>query len=378
MLPSKVKRISASSTPQGAPRALNANRNKCEPGRRVNQRAGFLFAARKGRARTVTDHSTPTTSAQAQTAMSGGVLRSKRKKAARKRIKRALDPEKQSSRRLQPRTAEDIANEQTVEQLALRIWATMGAKNALSAMSALIDELIQSYLLDDDDEEANESGLDAHKKREKEIFDEAIADALDRYSDFNSINELPPNSDPDIARDAEQLKDALAKCAIGATKFRERFPRAQLARMVKRNLEILFKKDPRYREHARGDVPGSEVKTYGSRGRTSSKGTFARADYDGLFALLTGGWIRVAKDRIDPVAWAHQFGFERKSERQSWRHHFLITERNSNRSTFELPRERLAGGGAPAIRLLMKAGIHVVGSGVAQQALVQFLRFKPP
>src|SRR5262249_26970640 len=89
------------------------------------------------------------------------------------------------------------------------------------------------------------------------------------------------------------------------------------------------------------------------------------------------GWIRVAKDRIDPVAWAHQFGFERKSERQSWRHHFLITERNSNRSTFELPRERLAGGGAPAIRLLMKAGIHVVGSGVAQKALVQFLRFKP-
>jgi hypothetical protein len=250
---------------------------------------------------------------------------------------RAADPAKQSSRHLRPRTAEDIGNEETAVRLALRIWAAIVAQNALSAMSALIDELIQSYLLDDDDEEADESGLDDHKKREKEIFDEAIADALDRHPDFNSINELPLNSDPDIARDAEQLKGALAKCAIGATKFRERFQRAQLTRMVKRNLETLFKKDPRYREHVRGDVPGKNVKEYGGRGRTSSKGTFARADYDGLVALLTGGWIRVAKDRIEPRAWSNQFGFQRKTEKQSWRHHFLITERNGNGSAFELP-----------------------------------------
>jgi putative DNA primase/helicase len=291
--------------------------------------------------------------------------------------KRRPDSARRAPRQLQVRTAEDLVNEQTAEQLALRIWAAVVAQNALSAMSALIDELIQSYLLDDDDEEADESGLDAHKKREKEIFDEAIADALDRHPDFNSINELPPNSDPDIARDAEQLKDALAKCAIGATKFRERFPRAQLTRMVKRDLEILFKKDPRYREHVRGDVPGKNVKEYGSRGRTSSKGTFARADYDGLVALLTGGWIRVAKDRIEPRAWSNQFGFQRKTEKQSWRHHFLITERNGNESAFELPREKLAGTGTSAIRLLMKAGVHVVGRKVAQKALVQFLHFRP-
>src|SRR5262245_30689153 len=292
--------------------------------------------------------------------MSEIVPGSKRKKATRKRGKRApattqipvperaVDPRKRSSRHLQPRTADDIANEQTVEQLALRIWAATVAQNALSAMSALIDELIQSHLLDDDDEEADESGLDAHKKREKEILDEAIADTLDRHPDFNSINELPPNSDPDVARDAAQLKDALAKCATGATKFRESFPRAQLTRSAKRNLESLFKKDARYGEDVREDVPGSDVKAYGNRGRTSSKGTFARADYDGLVALLTGGWIRVAKDRIDPVAWTHQFGFVRKSERQSWRHHFLITERNGNQSTFELPREKLAGAGTSA------------------------------
>src|SRR5262249_53520409 len=137
---------------------------KASPGAWSISAPRTVFAARKGRAGTVTNHSTPTTGAQAQAAMNGIAPRSKRKKAARKRIKRARDPEKQSSQRLQPRTAEDIANEQTVEQLALRIWATMVAKDALSAMSVLIDELIQSYSLDDDDEEADESELDAHKK----------------------------------------------------------------------------------------------------------------------------------------------------------------------------------------------------------------------
>jgi hypothetical protein len=131
----------------------------------------------------------------------------------------------------------------------------------------------------------------------------------------------------------------------------------------------------------REDVPGSDVKAYGSRGRTSSKGTFAKAaNYEaggGLAALLTGGWMRVAKDRIDPVAWSHQFGVQRKTEGQSWRHHFMITERNGHQSDFQLPREKLAGSGASAIRLLMKAGVHVVGRDDVKNALVQFLNFKP-
>ena len=323
----------------------------------------------------------------------GIVPGSERKKAARKRAKRApvttgdpvperaADPAKRSSRHLRPRTAEEIANEQTAEQLALRIWAAMVAQKVLSGMSALMDELIQSHLLDDDDEEADEGWLDDHHKREKRFLDEAISDGLDKFPDFAAINNLPPNSDPDIARDAEQLKDVLTKCAIGATEFKGKFSRAQLERMVKRDLETRFKKDPKYSKHVREDVPGSDVKAYGSRGRTSSKGTFAKAaDYEsggGLAALFTGGWMRVAKDRIDPVAWSHQFGFQRKTERQNWRHHFVITERNGNQSDFELPREKLAGTGASAIRLLMKAGVHVVGRDVVQKALVQFLRFKP-
>jgi uncharacterized protein (DUF927 family) len=282
---------------------------------------------------------------------------------------------------LRPRTADDIANEQTAEQLALRIWAAMVAQKVLSGMSALMDELIQSHLLDDDDEEADEGWLDDHHKREKSSLDEAITDGLDKYPDFNAINNLPPNSDPDIARAAGQLKDVLTKCAIGATEFKEKFSRAQLARMVKRDLETRFKKDPKYSKHVREDVPGSDIKAYGSRGRTSSKGTFAKAvDYQsggGLAALFTGGWMRIAKDRIDPVAWSHQFGFQRKTERQSWRHHFVITERNGHQSDFQLPREKLAATGAPALRLLMKAGVHVVGRDDVKDALVRFLRFKP-
>jgi hypothetical protein len=150
--------------------------------------------------------------------------------------------------------------------------------------------------------------------------------------------------------------------------------------MIKRDLKARFERNATYSTYVRGDVPGSDIKEYGPRGRTSSKGTFAKAaDYEsggGLATLLTGGWMRIAKDRIDPVAWSHKFGFQRKTERQNWSHHYLITERNGNTSQFELPREKLAGKGAPAIRLLMKAGIHVVGRDVAQNALVQFLRFK--
>jgi hypothetical protein len=115
------------------------------------------------------------------------------KKAARKRAKRtpvtngnhvperAADPAKQSPRHLRPRTAEDIANEQTVEQLALRIWAAIVAQKVLNGMSALMDELIQSHLLDDDDEEADEGWLDDHHKREKRFLEEAITDGLDKF-----------------------------------------------------------------------------------------------------------------------------------------------------------------------------------------------------
>jgi hypothetical protein len=248
-------------------------------------------------------------------------------------------------------------------------------------MSALADELLQSHQLDDDDEEDDEGWLDDHHEREKEFFGGAIADGLDKYPDINSINNLPPSSNPEIARDAEQLKDVLAKCAIGATRFKARFSRPQLERMIKRELEGQFKRDPKYSQDVRDDVPGLDIKKYGSRGCTSSKGTFAEgADYlsgGGLAALFTGGWIRVAKDRIDPLAWSHQFGFQRKSDRQNWRHHFVITERNGNRSRFELPREMLAGTGASAIRLLMKGGVHLVARDVVQKPLVQFLYFKP-
>ena len=130
---------------------------------------------------------------------------------------------------MRPRTGEDIANEQTAEQLALRIWSAMVGQKALSCMSTLLDELLQSHLIDDDDEEGDDEGwLGDHQKRDKKLLDEAIVDGLDKYPDINTINNLPLSPDPDIARDAEQLKSVLAKCAIGATEFKAKFPRAQL------------------------------------------------------------------------------------------------------------------------------------------------------
>lgn len=294
---------------------------------------------------------------------------------------------KQESKRqqLRPRTAEDIANEQTAEQLALRLLATTIGEKVLKDMSSLLDELLQSHLLDDDDEERDEGWLDEQHKREKKLLDEAIADGLDKYPDIAAINNLPVNPDSDIARDAEQLKAFMTKCAafkdIGATQFKDKFSRAQLERVVKRDLEARFKKDMTYSQHVRNDVPGTDIKEYGPHGRTSSKGTFVKtsdyADGGGLDTLLTGGWLRVAKDRIDPLAWSHEYGLSRKTEKQNWRHHFVITERNGHQSPFELAREKLAGKGALAVKMLMKAGVHVVGREGVQDALVRFLRFKP-
>jgi hypothetical protein len=115
---------------------------------------------------------------------------------------------------VQPVTAEDINNQDTVEQLAFQIWAAIVAEKLLSEMSGLMDDLIQSPLLDDDDdeeagEEADEGWLDDHHKREKNLLDEAIADGLVTYPDIDSINNLPLSSDPDIAQAAEQLKDVI-------------------------------------------------------------------------------------------------------------------------------------------------------------------------
>jgi hypothetical protein len=147
------------------------------------------------------------------------------------------------------RTAAEIAAEKTIEQLAVRIWAAMGGEKILKEMSALMDELLQSHLLDDDDEEGDEGWLDDKHKREKKMLDEAITDGLDKYPDIAAVNNLPVNSDPDIARAAKELKDLLKKCATGATEFKERFSRAQLERMIKSDLEKRFKNDPKYSGH---------------------------------------------------------------------------------------------------------------------------------
>jgi uncharacterized protein (DUF927 family) len=290
---------------------------------------------------------------------------------------------------LKPRTADDIANEQTAERLALQIWAATVGGKITKDLSAFMDELVESYSLDDDDEEGDEGWLDERQKQEKKLLDEAIVDGLDEFPDISAINTIPPSPDsnPDskidskIVEDAKQLRDVLTKCPIGATKLNEKFSRAQLQRMIKLNVVERLKENPKYSEHVREDVPGSNVTKYGNRGRTSSRGTFARAtDYmsgGGLDMLLTGGWIRVAKDRIDPVAWSYQFDLERKTERQNWVQHYRITERSGKKSPYELPRQLLSGIGTLATRDLRKAGILIIRRDAVQKALMRYLDIKP-
>jgi uncharacterized protein (DUF927 family) len=294
-------------------------------------------------------------------------------------------------------TAEDINNRETVEKLAVQIWSAMVAEKILSALSGPMDELLESHLLDDDDEEADEEAdedlHDDQQKREKKDLDEAIADALDTYPDINAVNNFINNdavdnlspllsSDPGLRTVAEQLKKFLAKCPIGAIRLKDRLSRPQLERRVRIELEKQVKNNPKYSEHIRGDVPGRDVKKYGSKRCTSSKGTFYKSagylDGGGVVALFTGGWTRVAKDRIEPDAWSYRYGFARKSEQQNWCYHFHIIERSGKRTPrHKLEAKMLARDGAPAIQQLVGAGVLVVAGARARRGLVQFLRFRP-
>jgi hypothetical protein len=95
-----------------------------------------------------------------------------------------------------------------------------------------------------------------------------------------------------------------------------------------------------------------------------------------LAALLTGGWLRIAKDRIEPYAWSYLHGLERKTERQHWQHHFKIIEPQTNKeSLFELPRQKLHG--TRAAKALLRSGVRIINRKEEKQALIQFLGFQP-
>jgi hypothetical protein len=87
--------------------------------------------------------------------------------------------------------------------------------------------------------------------------------------------------------------------------------------------------------------------------------------------------MRVAKDRIEPIARSYQFGFERKSEQQNWYYHFHIIERGGRQSAHKFAAQSLVGAGVSAIRSLLKANVRIVAGDRAQKGLVRFLWFKP-
>jgi len=132
--------------------------------------------------------------------------RSGRKIKRARRAPAASEGSAAATTQLQVRTAEQIAAEQTVERLAVRIWVALVAQKILGDMSTMLDALIDSHLFTDSDEEADEGWLDDRHKREKEILDGAIAEALDAYPDIAAIADIPDSSDASIAGDIKQLK----------------------------------------------------------------------------------------------------------------------------------------------------------------------------
>jgi uncharacterized protein (DUF927 family) len=258
------------------------------------------------------------------------------------------------------KTAEQHAAQETVEKHALFKWVDKVAEKVLSEMAAIAEEILDRMKLDDFDDE-EEDDVNEQKEREDNLIEKGVADGLKDH--------------PEIAG-AE-----IGHPEITGIKIQGKYKPKVLAKFVRKAVAELFKSDPTFGERIRKDVPGGNVKRYGGY-RVSSLGVFGPLeDFEhggGLTSLFSGGWKRIAKDRIDPVAWSHEFGPERKTETKNWLLHFVVTERNGSQSSLVIPRASLsAESGAPAIRLLMKAGVHVVVTKSAMRALAKFLRWKP-
>jgi Domain of unknown function (DUF927) len=288
------------------------------------------------------------------------------------------------------RTADELKAEDIGASLAIRMFAARIAPTVLTDTAALAGEVLHDgHLLDDgDDEEVDDDRLSKRNERAREILDEGITAALEGdeegYPTFSAVADpnkpMPDDFEPQVGIELRKIIEQHQY--IGGLRFDDKFSREQIQWMVRSRIKKLLKENPKYSEHIREEVPGSDVKNYGARGRTSSKGTFAKSeDYEsggGLEALFTGGWMRVAKHRIDPYAWSHEHGEGgRISERRRWAQVFTVTERDGRKSTLEIPREKLAATGAAALKLLSKSGVHYVHRDRAVKAFVRFLRYRP-
>ena len=303
------------------------------------------------------------------------------------------------------KTAEQIAHEQTAERFALNAWAKVVAMRILTEMSNLAAETLARTQVDDqNDEETDEDFLNEQRDIENELVEKEIDVGLEAYPDVAALQTALDQSlrtyleqetaleKNEIAKLLDEIKTLLASALEAAKKagraedfpaftFADRYTPAALARVVRKALKQLFEDDPVFSKHVRDDVPGRNLTSWGQNCRTSSYGTYAKVDdfvkQGGLAALFSGGWKRIAKDRIEPWAWSYEVAPERKNPQANWRHRFHITERTGERSILEIPREYLVGNGARAIKLLMKAGVHVINRRPETLALARHLHWKP-
>jgi putative DNA primase/helicase len=242
-----------------------------------------------------------------------------------------------------PKSAEDYAREETAAKRALNAWVELVAKGILRDVSEIADEILDRLTLSDvDDEEEDDDANERADARWEELIDDAILNAA---PEINGVN------------------------------IRAKFTPKVLANRVRAAVKALLAENPNYAGRIRQDVPGKNVRKFGRHYRVSSLGVFTdnSVDRTGLTAFFSGGWVRIAKDRIEPVAWSYQLG----NERRNWRYHFEVTDRDDHHRPLSIPRGKLASEkGAPAIALLMNAGVHVVVTKSATTELAKFLRYR--
>jgi hypothetical protein len=259
------------------------------------------------------------------------------------------------------KTAEDYARAETAGKLALAEWAEFIARTYLLDEAS---DMAQGYLAqrkraaeaDDDEEPIDDAEI---PEQWNALIEEAVAKGLKEY----------PNQTVTV-RDRDGNEQPVS---VDMTK---RFTDRILINRVAAALEDLLREQ--YQPDIKTEIPGKDRKAYGKHFKVSSEGVYCNAvgeeeSHDNLMTeVFEDGWVRIAKTRIEPLAWSYQFG----AERQAWRNHFEITDRDGHKRTIKIPRENLGAGGS-AIKQLNSLGVRVFIAKDKRTALLRFLRWEP-
>ena len=238
---------------------------------------------------------------------------------------------------MKPLAKVDAAKLEEKKRIALRDWVEIASRVFIERT---LDELQRTAFITDDEEEETDT-----ERELDEIWNETLGLVIDEVLSTNPV--------------------------IQGVSIKQTFPRRVLISQVTRASRYILANDKTLQ--SRSEIPGTDIRSYGTTFKTSSTGVWAAVKLHNISALLQGGYIRIAKSRIDPLAWSYLLGKERKD----WRYHYELTDRDKHIRECSIPRGALSSPN-PAIRALLNAGVVISAPDrPRKELLATFLRYRP-